>query len=117
MDEDSDKTHLVGNNSFLSRAKMKAINEVKEENKMIIKGALRGRKSHGSIKNEYYITLDVRGVGVSYKKMSLKICFTKFKPDVILRQETMSKENNVEANVSPFLKKWSLRTLYIQWKS
>jgi len=117
LDEDSDKTHLVGNNSFLSQEKMKSINEVKEVKKMIIKVALRGKKSHGSINHEYYITLDVRGVGVSYKKMSLKICFTKFKPDVILLQETMSKENNVEANVSPFLKNWSLRTLYIEWKS
>jgi hypothetical protein len=69
LDEDSDKTHLVGNNSFLSQEKMKSINEVKEVKKMIIKGGLRGRKSHGSVNHEYSIAQCERGRGFQQKNV------------------------------------------------
>jgi exonuclease III len=58
------------------------------------------------------ISLNVRGLGGSYKKMSPKrLMIAQYKPKIILIQETMCERRKVEGILSSFLKHWNFPSL------
>jgi hypothetical protein len=57
------------------------------------------------------LSLNVKVVGDTHKKIALKRCFAKFKLDVILLEETMCEGKKVESLLSMSLKHWSFRSL------